>query len=71
MQGETLMKDNSDKLILFLGTLILLVFSYLLCGGFTYLIFLCFDLTFTWKISTGVWLVLFLLKICFMVYKHE
>jgi hypothetical protein len=61
------MKD--DKLVTFLGMCILAALSYMLCGGMLALIFLCFDITFTWKLVTGIWLSLVLLKIAFMVYK--
>lgn len=47
------------SIILFLA---LCVISYLITCGLVYLICLCFSLTFTWKIATGVWLLMWLLK---------
>jgi hypothetical protein len=37
--------------------------SYLVCAGLVKLITLCFELAFTWKLTTGVWLVIFLVNI--------
>jgi hypothetical protein len=37
--------------------------SYLVCAGLVKLITLCFELVFTWKLATGVWLVIFLVNI--------
>lgn len=39
----------------------MLALSFLFTSGLVYLISLCFDFTFTWKLSTGIWLVLMLL----------
>lgn len=38
--------------------------SWALTCGLVYLIMLCFGLVFSWKIATGIWLILFLLS-CF------
>lgn len=35
--------------------------EYLLTAGIIYLITLCFGLAFSWKIATGIWLVIALL----------
>jgi len=39
----------------------MLALSFMFTSGLVYLISLCFDFTFTWKLSTGIWLVLMLL----------
>lgn len=49
----------------FLGCLLvafLYALSWLITCGLVYLICLCFALTFTWPIATGIWLVMILLK---------
>lgn len=38
--------------------------SWALTCGILYLVCLCFTLAFSWKIATGIWLILFLLS-CF------
>ena len=41
--------------------IILVAISWLATCGIVKLITMCFGLTFTWPIATGIWLVLFLL----------
>lgn len=48
--------------ILTIGTIFAV--SWALTCGILYLIALCFNLVFSWKIATGIWLGLFLLN-CF------
>lgn len=43
-------------------TLLLLFISWLSTCGIVKLITLCFDMTFSWAIATGIWLILFLLN---------
>lgn len=42
--------------------LLLLFVDWLSICGIVKLITLCFDVTFSWAIATGVWLILFLLN---------
>lgn len=42
--------------------LLLFFVSWLSTCGIVKLITLCFDMTFSWAIATGVWLILFLLN---------
>lgn len=39
--------------------------SYLITAGFVYLITLCFDITFSWGLVAGVWLLLWLIGTVF------
>lgn len=41
---------------------LLTAISWALTCGVLYLIMLCFGLVFSWKIATGIWLILFLLS---------
>lgn len=41
---------------------LLCAISWALTCGVVYLIMLCFGIVFSWKIATGVWLILFLLS---------
>ena len=47
------------------GFIVILAISWLATCGIVKLITLCFGLTFTWAIGTGIWLVLFLLGTVF------
>lgn len=38
--------------------LALFILSFLFTSGIVYLISLCFDFVFTWKLAAGIWLVL-------------
>lgn len=48
-------------IFLILFTLLILVASWLITCGIIWLITLCFGLTFSWAIATGIWLILCLL----------
>ncbi len=50
---------------LILGILVELIVSYLITCGIVKLICLCFGLTFTWLIATGIWLLIILLRYIF------
>ena len=39
--------------------------SWLLTCGLVYLIMLCFDITFSWPIATGIWLMIISLNVIF------
>lgn len=45
-----------------LGILVASIVSWLITCGIVKLICLCFGLTFTWLIATGIWLLIILLK---------
>lgn len=45
--------------------LVLLVISWLITCGLIKLITLCFGLTFSWAIATGIWLLMALLRSIF------
>lgn len=47
---------------LILETLLATIVSCLITCGIVKLICLCFGLTFTWPIATGIWLLIILLK---------
>ena len=58
--------------------LMFLVFFLVICGtswictcGIIKLITLCFGLRFTWKIATGIWLILFLITGGFTVKRNN
>ena len=42
-----------------------LALSWIITCGFIKLICLCFGLTFSWAIATGIWLVILLLRLVF------
>ena len=42
--------------------------SWIITSGIVWLIFKCFSLQFSWKIATGIWLILMILK---SVFKHD
>ena len=48
-----------------LGISVELIVSYLITCGIVKLICLCFGLTFTWLIATGIWLLIILLRYIF------
>lgn len=53
-----------EKFGCLIGALILLALyavSYIITIGLIYLICMCFSLTFSWLIATGIWLVLVIL----------
>lgn len=55
---------------IFIGILLLAigyVISCIITCGITKLITICFGLTFSWAIATGIWLILCLLKSVFSV----
>ena len=53
-------------LVIFLVIGIALAISYFAFAGIFYLICLCFEqLTFSWKLSTGIWLILIVLSSVF------
>lgn len=54
-----------------LGVIVSLAIGYLIVVGLIKLICLCFGLVFSWKIATGVWLVLCLLSMFFGKNKSE
>lgn len=45
-----------------LATIIYYVFDWIVTCGIFKLITLCFNWTFTWKIATGIWLVVYLVR---------
>lgn len=45
--------------------LILLVISWLMTCGLIKLITLCFGLTFSWAVATGIWFIMWLLRSIF------
>ena len=47
--------------------LLLYALSWLLTCGLFYLICLCFELSFTWAIATGIWLLMILARSVFNV----
>ena len=49
-------------MIFFIFMLIITVISWLLTCGLVKLITLCFGLSFSWAVATGIWLILALLK---------
>ena len=50
---------------LILDILAKLIVSWLITCGIVKLICLCFGLTFTWLIATGIWLIIILLRYIF------
>ena len=50
---------------LILSILVALIISWLIVCGIVKLICLCFSLTFTWIIATGIWLLTILLRYIF------
>ena len=50
---------------LILEILVELIVSWLITCGIVKLICLCFGLTFTWLIATGIWLIVILLRYIF------
>lgn len=60
------------KVIVFiLAAIAVIAFSWIATCGFVKLIFMCFAITFTWKIATGIWLTLLMLSITFSNQKKE
>lgn len=60
------------KVIVFiLAAIALMAFSWIATCGFVKLIFMCFAITFTWRIATGIWLTLLMLAITFSNPKKE
>ena len=57
------MEKLITSLLTTLLTIVLFVFSWLITCGIIYLITLCFGLQFKWIIATGIWLVIFLIKL--------
>lgn len=57
------MKKLITSLLTIFLTIILFMFSWLATCGIIYLITLCFGLEFKWIIATGIWLVIFLIKL--------
>ena len=56
-------KYKTSKISLIILLFILLNgLSFLITAGILKLIFVCFGLTFSWKIALGIWLILFLLN---------
>lgn len=51
-----------DPLIIMLVILILLLLSWIVTCGLIKLVTLCFGWNFSWRIATGIWIVIFLLK---------
>ena len=45
--------------------------SWSVTAGITYLIALCFNLSWSWLIATGIWLVLILIRGTFKVVVHK
>ena len=60
-----------DTFITLLGLLLILLFSYFFCALFVVLIFNCFELVFTWKFYTGIWLSIVLVSSVFYGVKNE
>lgn len=61
-----------NKAIVFiLAAIAAIAFSWIATCGFVKLIFMCFAITFTWKIATGIWLTLLMLSITFSNPKKE
>lgn len=58
-------------IIFILAVIALMAFSWIVTCGFVKLIFICFAITFTWKIATGIWLTLLMLAITFSNPKKE
>lgn len=57
------MKEKILTVLAIIGIIILVCgLSWLGTCGIIKLITLCFDLDFSWKIATGIWLILFLLS---------
>lgn len=60
------------KVIVFiLAAIAVIAFSWIATCGFVKLIFMCFTITFTWKVATGIWLTLLMLAITFSSPKKE
>ena len=51
--------------MIFIIILLALTVSWLLTCGVIWLVTLCFGLTFSWAIATGIWLILWLLSSVF------
>lgn len=57
--------DNKSILLILAIIITTLAVEYLIVVGLVKLICLCFGLVFSWKIATGIWLVLGLLSMFF------
>ena len=56
---------ENDAITIVIGIIAIVIvigLSYLLTAGIIKLITMCFGLTFSWSIATGIWLIMILLK---------
>lgn len=64
---EKFKKGGAVAIVIILCLAILLGISWIITCGIIKLITMCFGLEFSWAISTGIWLVILILKSIFKV----
>lgn len=57
------MKKNKNSLIILFASILTVLYSWIITIFFVYLICLCFNLSFTFRIASGIWLSLILLNV--------
>lgn len=58
-------------ILVMLFVILVYAISWIVTCGIIYLITLCFGLTFSWAIATGIWLIILILRSIFRVTVHK
>lgn len=61
------MKKNKNSLITLFALILTVLYSWMITIFFVYLICLCFNLSFTFRIASGIWLSLILLNVSLQI----
>ena len=61
------MKKNKNSIVTLFAPILTVLYSWIITIFFVYFICLCFNLSFTFRIATGIWLSLILLNVSLQI----
>lgn len=64
--GYEVPEDEVNKMTLLIALLLILAIDYAILAAIIYAICWCLSIVFTWKLALGMWLIIIVIKLCFI-----